>query len=273
MSGTGGIVVKLAVLTVLATAFYMYVGQLVPQSEVHPPEVVEVAQDVTPEELAEIGRDVFYGRGMCTDCHTIGQTGMLRFPDLANIAVTAGRRVPGMSALEYLGQSLYDPDAFIVPGFAGGMPAVDRPPVSLTPDEIRAVLAFLQTLGGEATITMETPIPFAPGAPAPPREEPVAVAEIPLDPPPGVPAPTRPQARPAPVLLQAYGCASCHQARDVSLAEVGRRLSREEILTALAIHERMPGGPELVAAGYYDEVTLAEARSLAEHLARGGGGP
>lgn len=175
--GQGGIVLKLALLTVVSTLFYTYVGQLVPQSEVHPPEVTEIAADVTTEELMEIGQEIFQGKGMCVDCHTIGRTGALRFPDLANIAITAERRVPGMSALEYLAQSLYDPDAYIVPGFAAGMPPVDRPPVSLAHEEIRAILAYLQTLGGEATITMETPIPYAPGA-APPAPAPAEAEEL-----------------------------------------------------------------------------------------------
>jgi hypothetical protein len=39
------------------------------------------------------------------------------------------------------------------------MPVINRPPIGLTDDEIRAVIAYLQSLGGTTTVTMETPLP------------------------------------------------------------------------------------------------------------------
>lgn len=145
---------KLAALAVAATGFYAWVGQLVPQKEVHPPEVVEIAADVTPEQMIAIGKQIFEGKGLCVTCHTIGRSGALRFPDLDGIGARAGSRVPGLADLEYLVQTLYDPNAYIVPGFIPGMPPADKPPVGLTDDEIKAVIAFLQSLGGEVTVTM-----------------------------------------------------------------------------------------------------------------------
>jgi mono/diheme cytochrome c family protein len=150
---------KLVVLTVGATAFYTYVGQLVPQKEVRPPEVTEIAQDVSTEEMVQIGQEIFNGKGICATCHTIGRSGALRFPDLDGVATRAADRIPGMGQLEYLTHSLYEPNEFIVPGFSPGMPEIDRPPIGLSDDEIKAVIAYLQTLGGEATITMETQLP------------------------------------------------------------------------------------------------------------------
>lgn len=150
---------KIAGLTLAATAFYTYVGQLVPQSEVHPPEVVEIRADMTPEELVETGRGIARGKGLCMTCHTIGGSGPLRFPDLEGIGRTAEGRIPGMSGLEYLVESLYDPDAYIVDGFAPGMPPVHRPPISLTEGEILAVVAYLQSLGGTVTVTVDTELP------------------------------------------------------------------------------------------------------------------
>jgi mono/diheme cytochrome c family protein len=155
---------KLVALTVGATAFYTYVGQLVPQKEVQPPVVTEIAEDVSTEEMVRIGQEIFEGKGICSTCHTIGRSGALRFPDLDGIATRAADRVPGMGQVEYLAQSLYDPNTFIVPGFSPGMPEIDRPPVDLSDDEIRAVIAYLQTLGGEATMTMDTPLAFGEGA-------------------------------------------------------------------------------------------------------------
>ena len=72
-----------------------------------------------------------------------------------------------MEALEYLAQSLYEPDVYVVPGREPAMDAVNRPPINLTDGEIRALMAYLQSLGGTPTITMETPISYQGGeAPA-----------------------------------------------------------------------------------------------------------
>lgn len=147
--------IKLAVLAVAATLFYTWVGQLVPQKEVHPPEVVEIAEDVTPEQMVEIGKGIFEGKGICNTCHTIGRSGSLRFPDMEGIGARAGGQVAGLSGLEYLTQSLYHPDDYIVPGFNPGMPVIDKPPIGLTDDEIKAVIAYLQSLGGEVTVQMD----------------------------------------------------------------------------------------------------------------------
>ena len=73
--------------------------------------------------------------------------------------------------MEYFAQSLYEPDTFIVPGFNPGMPAVNKPPIGLTDQEILCVIAYLQTLGGTATVTLQTKHQYnagtaAPGAPS-----------------------------------------------------------------------------------------------------------
>jgi mono/diheme cytochrome c family protein len=156
-------IVRIGVLVVATTAFYTYVGQMVPQREVHPPEETVIAADLTTDEMIVIGREIFDGKGLCTTCHTIGQTGALRFPDLEGIGGRAATRVPGMDDVEYLAQSLYDPDAFIVPGFNPGMPPAHRPPVGLTDQEILTVIAYLQSLGGTPTVTLETIHPYLAG--------------------------------------------------------------------------------------------------------------
>ncbi|MCP3998406.1 MAG: hypothetical protein GY722_25575, partial [bacterium] len=59
------ITLQLALLTVALTGFYMMVGQAVPQKEVHPPEVIEIAEDVSTEEMVEIGKTIYEGKGIC----------------------------------------------------------------------------------------------------------------------------------------------------------------------------------------------------------------
>lgn len=155
--------IQIAALAVGMTGFYTLVGQAVPQKEVHPPEVIEVSDTVTTAELVEIGKIVFEGKGLCTTCHTIGKTGALRFPDLQGLAERASSQLPGYTQLDYLAESLYDPEVYIVPGFSPGMPVTNKPPIGLTDVEIIAVISYLQTLGGEATVTIETKFVYTGG--------------------------------------------------------------------------------------------------------------
>jgi mono/diheme cytochrome c family protein len=182
---------RIALLVLATTAFYGYVGQMVPQSEVQPPEEIVIRADLTTEEMVEVGREIAEGKGLCRTCHTIGQSGALRFPDLAGIAGRAEERVPGLSALEYFAQSLYEPDIYVVPGFNPGMPAINRPPIGLTDQEILTVIAYLQSLGGTPTVTLQTSHRYyaAPGAPTEAPDEPPEPGEqVELTAPPTAPA-------------------------------------------------------------------------------------
>src|SRR5918994_5445824 len=189
---------RIGVLVIATTAFYGYVGQMVPQSEVQPPAEILIRADLTTPEMVEVGREIAEGKGLCRTCHTIGQSGALRFPDLAGVAGRAAERVPGMSALDYFAQTLYEPDAFVVPGFNPGMPTINRPPIGLTDQEILTVLAYLESLGGTPTVTLQTShryyaAPAAPGA-APPDAAAGAPGSAPAAP--GAPAPAAPGTTP-----------------------------------------------------------------------------
>ncbi len=240
------ITVQLVVLTLGLTAFYTMVGQAVPQKESHPPEVIEIAKDVSPEEMAEIGKEIYDGKGICYTCHA----NTSRYPDMAGIATRAATRIPGYSALDYLVESFYEPDVYIVEGFNPGMPAINKPPIGLTDDEILTVIAYLQTLGGTPTVTMETQHAYNGGtlsseaggaAPAPAADaEGVEVAA-------GGP-------------LATYGCTKCHytdRADEIdgspSLWDVGTRLGRDQLLAELIYHEGEDG---------LDQVTQAELQTL-----------
>jgi mono/diheme cytochrome c family protein len=154
-------------LTVATTAFYTLVGQLVPQKEVHPPKEAELKKDMTSDQVVKAGQEIFEGKGLCTTCHTLGKSGALRFPDLGGIGSRAASRKPGLSDVDYLAESIYDPNLFIVPGFNPGMPVINKPPIGLSDQEILAVIAYLQSLGGKASVTMDSkvwPIAAAAGA-------------------------------------------------------------------------------------------------------------
>ena len=169
--------VRIAGLVFATTAFYGYVGQLVPQREVQPPQETVLRTDMTTADMVKVGGELMASKGLCLTCHTIGKTGALRFPDLAGVATRATTRIPGLNEIEYFAKSMYEPDSFIVPGFNPGMPTINKPPIGLTDQEILCVIAFLQTLGGTPTVTLQTShhyytapgaAPAAPGAPGAP---------------------------------------------------------------------------------------------------------
>ena len=66
-------------------------------------------------------------------------------PSLADVGTARDPRVAGMSAQEYLHQSIVDPDAYVVDGFAKGQMLRDSAQ-RLTEEQIQDLVAFLMTL-------------------------------------------------------------------------------------------------------------------------------
>ena len=161
------LMLRIGALVIATTGFYTYVGQMVPQKEVLPPKETSLTGDLSAAEMAKIGREIMDGKGLCLTCHTIGKTGALRFPDLAGVDERAKTRVAGLNDVEYFAQSLYEPRAFVVPGFPPAMPEVNKPPIGLTDKEILCVIAYLQTLGGTTTVTLQTKHHYNSGTAAP----------------------------------------------------------------------------------------------------------
>jgi hypothetical protein len=156
--------VNVVLVVVGATLFYTYVGQLVPQKELQPPPKIEISQDMTSAQLAKIGDELAHGKGMCLTCHTVGKKeGPFRYPDLGGVAERAKTRVAGLDALHYFSQSVCEPNAFVVPGFAPGMPTINKPPIGLSDEELHAVIAWLESQGGEPTITLKDKLPYCSG--------------------------------------------------------------------------------------------------------------
>lgn len=170
------LIARIGALVLVTTAFYTYVGQMVPQKEVLPPQETVLASDLTTTDMVKVGREIMEGKGLCVTCHTIGKSGALRFPDLDGIGARAASRVAGLSDIEYMAQSMYEPDAFVVPGFNPGMPAINKPPIGLTDQEILCVIAYLQSLGGTPTVTLQTTHRYRSGA-APAGAPPAAPAK------------------------------------------------------------------------------------------------
>jgi cytochrome c oxidase subunit II len=96
----------------------------------------------------EAGRALVTGRGGCGTCHTIagvgGMSGVIG-PPLTNIGSVAATRKPGTSAQDYLNESIANPNAFVVPGFAPAMPP-NGLTGDLTEQDRAAIVAYLMTL-------------------------------------------------------------------------------------------------------------------------------
>jgi mono/diheme cytochrome c family protein len=91
----------------------------------------------------ERGRQVYREKN-CGSCHRIGNEGGTVGPSLTHIATVAETRTPGLTADEYLRESVRDPGAYVVPGYPDTMPrGLDR---GMTQEDFDDLVLFLLTL-------------------------------------------------------------------------------------------------------------------------------
>jgi mono/diheme cytochrome c family protein len=96
---------------------------------------------------AKTGDQIFVGAG-CGGCHRLADAGTSGNigPPLDDLSSVAGDREPGVSAEEYVRESLLDPDAFTVEGFqAGVMPSYDG---RLDEEQLRELVNYLLEASG-----------------------------------------------------------------------------------------------------------------------------
>ena len=146
-----------AFMLVIVGGFILFANSI-PQVEHQPP--VEISSDtdvfsLDPETAVSMGETIFFGKGTCGLCHGIGESGP-RAPDLKNVVNLASQRNPDISPAAYIVESLVDPAVYIVEGYGNIMPKINKPPISLTPEEIYLVTAYLENVGGaKITVTKE----------------------------------------------------------------------------------------------------------------------
>lgn len=81
----------------------------------------------------------------CGTCHSLEPGITIVGPSLATIGADAGNRISGTSAEAYLKQSIMEPDAHVVDGFAvGTMPAALAD--ELSAGQVSDLVAYLSTL-------------------------------------------------------------------------------------------------------------------------------
>ncbi len=124
----------------------------VPQMASLPPavETFDLASVKSPDDLASIGQKIFFSKGQCALCHSIGPSESARCPDLNGIGAKL--------APEFIYESLTQPQAYIyldyrhdgIPKqYPAQMPHIDQDPIGLSKQEIYSVIAFLQKMSGE----------------------------------------------------------------------------------------------------------------------------
>lgn len=81
----------------------------------------------------------------CVTCHSLEPGKVLVGPSHAGIATVAETAVPGMSAADFLRQSIVEPDAVVTEGFTAGV-MYQNYGKDLTEQEINDLVAYLLTL-------------------------------------------------------------------------------------------------------------------------------
>ena len=99
------------------------------------------------------GRQLYFETSLgtnagCRVCHSLEPGQALVGPSFYGIADRAGMSIPGMSAEEYLRQSILEPDAYIVEGFPSGQMLPNLEEI-LAEEQIDDLVAFLMNLKEE----------------------------------------------------------------------------------------------------------------------------
>jgi cytochrome c2 len=267
---------QIAFFTIAVSLMYTGVAQFLPQLENHPPAVVALGSKIGPEELVPIGQGAFEAN--CVQCHKMGESG--RAPDLASMGSLAADRAAARAQetgkpytdVDYLMESLCKPGDYVVEGFGNIMPPQGK---ALSGGQLLAVSAYLQSLGGEATIkgTDVEPVTrfgcVSGGGPGM-----VAAAEE------AAPAAVGPPS----TVYEKYGCSGCHLFEDDSrkigppMYGIGKRLNKGEIYEAILAPDAviakgdLPYGggvmqKTLDGNGFYKQMTPADYQALVDWLA------
>ncbi|MGK7344583.1 MAG: c-type cytochrome [Candidatus Nitrospinota bacterium M3_3B_026] len=157
----GKAVLRVFLFLVALICLYVYVGYTITDMTGGFEKKI-VVEGINPE----AGEQIFFGKGKCSTCHSIGDKGSaIRCPNLGvkgeNFTVPIGERAferakeraaktgKEWNAVDYLFECVAEPPAYVVAGYKAEMPYVYKPPIGLTPDEVKAVISFLASLGGD----------------------------------------------------------------------------------------------------------------------------
>lgn len=242
-------------------ALYTLIANKIPQVQSEVPRALTLGADVTPEQLAQAGEQVFTGIGGCTTCHGLGT----RAPNLLTdekgqgpIGARCGKREAGKDCKAYLHEALTQPGAFVVTGYEPIMPDMTR---TLSPQQIWAVIAYLESQGGTITVTASDVPAASQGGPTPGATPGIAGGSS--DP---------------MTIIRGAGCIGCHKvgaeggAVGPDLTHVGGRLSPAGIREAILLpNAKVTKGFERFAGVmpkvFGDQLTANQLEALVNFLA------
>src|SRR6266851_4042187 len=266
---------KVFAFNVAVIAFFVYVGNSIPQLRQDPPQELVLAADAPAEDFVKAGQDIFYGKGTCALCHEIGKKGE-RCPDLAGVGERSETRIKeegykgrASNGAEYIVESVMEPTVYVVEGYQPSMPPLGR---QLSDLEMVAVVSFLQSQGGEVTVNGQTHFPKWRGEGG--GAAPAAAAPTPAT------AAAAPSGASGQELVQQWGCVACHKFDGPeklvgpSLWDVGARKDasyiRESILEPDAVVvEGFPAGlmkGTLDGSGFYQKLSLQDLNTIVHYL-------
>ncbi|MCP4070464.1 MAG: c-type cytochrome [Hyphomicrobiales bacterium] len=118
--------------------------------------------EITPEG----GEAIYWGKGRCFTCHSVGGQGSaVRGPNHGQFgekfqqamgarateraAARTEKEGVEFTAVDYIVESLASPGAFVVEGYKNEMAVVYAPPISLNLKEIKAIVSYMMSLGGD----------------------------------------------------------------------------------------------------------------------------
>ncbi|MBC7789216.1 MAG: cytochrome c [Anaerolineae bacterium] len=272
---------RVLAVVLVVVGFYTMVAHIIPQLESEVPEALALGGNVTPEALAGAGEKVYMGAGGCTACHGLGTRAPNLLADHAGtglIGARCGSRKPGTDCKTYLYESMTEPNKYVVPGFEPIMPDMRR---QLADDQIWAVIAYLQSQGGEITVTGadvqakaapgDAVAAGAPGSPGAVGSAGAQAAQAAAGAKPG--GTTDPRE-----LLTQNGCVGCHQLEGKgapigpTFDGIGKRLTAEQIRKAILLpNEDVTKGYETVAGimptTFGQTLTAAQLELIVKFLA------
>lgn len=254
--------IKVGAVVLGTVGFYTLLANNIPQVESDVPTELTFSANVTPEQLVEAGQGLYEGAGGCVACHGLGT----RAPNLltdekgaGSIGARCANRVQGQDCKQYLYGSLVRPGEFIVPGYQPIMPDMSR---TLSPPQLWALVAYLQSVGGNVTVAASD-IPAQTGTTAAPAASAPAPATASLEP---------------REIMNGQQCLLCHKlgneggAIGPALTGVGGRLGKDAIRRAILLpNADTTKGFEQVAgtmpANFGTQLNAAQLEALVNYLA------
>jgi mono/diheme cytochrome c family protein len=143
---------NLAILTVTVgvIGFYTAIAHLIPQLQSEVPAAVSLGSGASTEELVAAGEQIY--NQVCTACHGLGTRAPNLLTDHAGRGPIGARcaEALGEGCKDYLHRALMTPGDSVLSGFQNIMPVMTT---QLGGDQIWAVVAFLQSQGGDVSVT------------------------------------------------------------------------------------------------------------------------